>query len=262
MKNIRTFGWLGLLSVAVIIFIGLLAIASVSPATATVSASAMFFAFGLVSTEGNRLGDVVFHESDREASREAVTVLSGQNLLIGTVLGKITKAIAAPVAGGGNTGNGTVTGYSLGAKAKLGTYTLKCITAAVNGGTFAVISPDGDALPNASVGVGYINDQINFTINDGTTDFIVGDSFTIAVDAGSGKVKILTPAAVDGTQNAYGALTADVDASAADLAGVAIVRDAILKDTGLVWPGGITAGQKAAALAELESEHITTRTAQ
>jgi len=53
-----------------------------------------------------------------------------------------------------------------------------------NGGLFNVVAPDGANLGNASVGVAYQNAQINFTINDGATDFIIGDSFTVT--AGNG----------------------------------------------------------------------------
>jgi hypothetical protein len=215
--------------------------------------------FGAVYTEPNYLSDVLLAEAEIQASREKVTVLSGENLAIGTVIGKITKALGDITGDAGNTGNGTITDASLGAKAQIGTYTLECIAAAANGGTFKVVAPDGTALPDAEVGTAYANAQLNFTINDGDTDFVVGDKGAIAVDAGSGKVTILNPAAVDGTQNAYGILAAAVDASAADMLGPAITNRAIAKTSGLVWPDGITADQKAAALAELKSVFITTR---
>ena len=69
----------------------------------------------------------------------------------------------------------------------------------------------------------------------------------------SGKFAVLNPAATDGTENAAGFLMAAVDASAADREGVIIERDALVAMDNLVWPAGITAPQKEAAIAELEA---------
>ena len=48
--------------------------------------------------------------------------------------------------------------------------------------------------------------------------------------------------------------------AAADLAGVAIVRDAEIVDSELSWPSGITVAQKATALSELAALGIIVRT--
>jgi len=456
MFNRIRLGKIGLALCFCALFIGLAALAAISWGAAAVGAGLLMIGLGTVYEESNYLGDILFSEQDLRASREVVTLASGENRAKGTIIGKITKALGAvvpdegntgdgtvgtitmgalaklgnyvlecigqavgaittPVTGTadeGNTGDGTVTGVTAGAKAKAGTYALNCkkasdvkgatassaafagntgdgamgevtvganakagayklviiepaanagkfqvedpdgiiigtgtvgveysigthitftladgstdfvagdgftITVAAagtggefevrdpdgnllppakigtaytsaqinftindgaadfvvgdkftvlasaadgNAGTFQVKDPAGNLLPNATAAVAYANAQINFTINDGDADFVVGDKFTIPVNAGSGKAKILAPAAVDGTHEAYGMLIADVDASAADVDGVAIVRDAILKSAGLVWPTGITAGQKAAALVELKAKHITAR---
>lgn len=88
-------------------------------------------------------------------------------------------------ADGGNTGNGTCTAVSGGAKVKSGTYKLECIDASVSGSeVFQVSDPEGSTLPPATVGVAYVNEQILFTLNDGSTDFVVGDSFTVPVTSG------------------------------------------------------------------------------
>ncbi len=240
--------------------VALVAFALVTDAfTASMTAPFVLYGLGVVYSEGNYLGDAILQEAEKRASREEVTIITGQNLAIAAVIGKITKALGSITADGGNTGDGTVTGGALGAKALLGTYTLECVVAAANGGTFKVVAPDGDALPDAEVGTAYINQQINFTINDGAADFIVGDKFTFDVDAGSGKGTELDPSAVDGSQNAHGILIYAINATAADVNGVAIVRDAIAIDYGLAWPGAITQAEKDAALAELEARHITVR---
>lgn len=144
------------------------------------------------------------------------TLLSGENRKRGTVLGKITRALGATTPGGGNTGNGDVTGEALKKSTQVGNYLLTCTAAATNGGTFSVVAPDGTRLADATVAVAYSNDHLDFTIADGATDYAVGDTFTIAVAAGSGKLKLVNSANVDGSNTPYAILAGDTDASAAD----------------------------------------------
>lgn len=93
----------------------------------------------------------------------------------------------AAVAKTGNTGNGAVTGVGVGQNAaKDETFELECIIAAANGGTFKVTgSLSGLQTAQAVVGGAYNSDggELQFTINDGAVDFIVGDKFTIATHA-------------------------------------------------------------------------------
>lgn len=212
-------------------------------------------------SQGNTLQDILKWEEDNNYSREVVTVLSGQNLALGAVLGRInlgtcpsTGAPGSPFAGGGS-----CTGVTAGAKAKLGTYTLKCIIAQAGAGVFSVEDPDGFGLPDALVGQAYTNDQINFTINDGSPDFAVGDTFTITIGAGSLSVREINFDGVDGSQNAYGILTAACDASGGAKTAVAIVRNAKIAAANVVWPAtspAVTEAQKAAALAQLAAKGI------
>ncbi|MDZ4241658.1 MAG: head decoration protein [Candidatus Omnitrophota bacterium] len=205
------------------------------------------------STQSNTLADVLKWEESGNHSREAVTIASGENMAVNEVAGKITKSTPATgTAGGGNTGSGTCTSVTAGENAKIGTYTMTALSAT----SFAVKDPDGYALPDATVDSAYTNAHLNFTINDGSPDFIAGDSFTIAVAAGSGNIVPVDFSAVDGTQDAYGITCADYDASAAALAGVLVVRNAGIMPDDLVWPSGATAGQKAAALAQLKTAGI------
>jgi hypothetical protein len=211
-------------------------------------------------SQGNTLQDILKWEEDNNYSREVVEVLSGQNLALGAVLGKINLG-TCPATGtaGGNTGGGTCTGVTAGAKAKLGTYTLRCIIVQAGAGIFSVEDPDGFALPDAIVGVAYVNDQINFTINDGTPDFAVGDTFTIEIEAGSLRVGAIDFDGLDGSQDAYGILTAACDASGGAKSAVAIVRDAKIATANVVWPvtsPAVTEDQKAAALAQLAAKGI------
>ena len=214
-----------------------------------------------VLTEGKRLYDGLVGEAESPSrfSREEVIILSGENVSVLSVLGKVLKVIPTEgTADGGNTGGGTLTGVTGGDDTQIGTYTLTCITEATGGGTFKVEAPNGEALPDAVVGDAYANPQLNFTINDGDPDFAAGDIFTIAVTAGSGKCVPIDFDAVDGSQQAFGIAAGDYDASSADLKGVAFVRDAKFIESALVWPDGATSDQKNKALAELRTAGIIT----
>ncbi len=143
------------------------------------------------------------------------SVLTGGALLQrGTVLGKVTVgAAAAAVAGGGNTGNGTITVPVAGVKAKVGVYTIRFTGATA----FNVINPNGVELtPGVAVGA-YADPEIGFTFTAGGTAMVAGDSFTINIPAGSGKYKQSVATAIDGSQNPCGILADIADASGGDV---------------------------------------------
>ena len=148
-----------------------------------------------------------------------VTVISGQNLSRGDLVQKTAMFTAATAVAGSNTGDGAVSGEVANDTAMGGTYTLVCTAAATDSGTFAVYAPDGSRLADATVAVAY-SGQIGFTIADGSADFIVGDSFTIAVTEGLGKVTAFTTGS-----RPYTVMQEDVDATSGDVAGLAY-RDA------------------------------------
>ena len=114
-------------------------------------------------------------------------------------------------------------------------------------------------MPNAVVGQAYANDQINLTLNDGSPDFSIGDTFTIAVAAGSGQVVAVESAALDGSQDAYGFVIAAYDATLGAIDGVAIVRDAAIVAADLVWPDESPL-PSAAWLVQLAAKGIIERT--
>lgn len=169
---------------------------------------------------------VQFFAGDFPRVTKAITLVSGAgDLAKGTVLGKITKgAVTSAVKSGGNTGNGTctvdVTTPKL-ANAIAGVYTVRCIAAATNGGTFRVTDPKGNVLGDVAVGSTFSN-QIKFAIADGSTDFIVGDGFDITIAAGSGKYKSYNDSNMDGSEIADCILAEDADdATSADVKSVA-----------------------------------------
>lgn len=213
-----------------------------------------------VKTEINRIGDIFRFEADKAYSRKEVTFTTdagAATLPVGTVVAKVTEAGATGAAVAGNTGNGTITASpTVGAAAKAGVYRVTCIATATNGGSFAVEDPDGVTIGTAVVGTPFTT-HLTFTVTDGSTDFAVGDAFTITVAAGSGKYKAIDFASTTGAEVAAGVLVDQITLSAsADTPGVIVDRFAKVVKANLVWPAGATTNQKNAAIAQLEAMGI------
>lgn len=155
---------------------------------------------------------------DKAPLQRTITLLSGQTLARGAVLGRVSVGAAVSAAkAGGNTGNGALTldaTTPVLAGAKAGVYAVRCIAAAANAGTFRVEGPDGDVLGDVAVGATFADD-IKFVIADGGTDFVVGDGFDIAV-AEADKYALSLAAAADGSQEPVAVLAIDCDASGGD----------------------------------------------
>jgi len=214
-------------------------------------------------SEGNNLGDVLKFEAPNLFSREAITVLAGsgsdRTLAVGEVFGKRTKSTVTATADAGNTGDGAAGTVTLGSKAEAGVYTLTCVAAAADAGTFQVLTPQGYQLPDLEVGQAYAGSHINLTLADGAADFVVGDVFTVEL-SGDDKVVALDTSATDGSQEAAGILADNVTApDGEDADGVVIVRHAVVSDAALVWPSGITDPQKSDAVARLQAAGILVR---
>ena len=90
-----------------------------------------------------------------------------------------------------------------------------------------------------------------------STDFPIG----MVVAKVNDVIRPLAPAATDGTQTAYGVVGVPVVSSATPKDGMVIARLAAVESSALVWPSGITAGQKATALSQLDARGIVTRAA-
>jgi len=207
--------------------------------------------------EGQHKAEFLVSEANGTLSRESITILSGQNLKPGRVLGKILDGSAAGAAVAGNTGNGTIGSVDAGTSAKKGVYTLTCIEPATNGGKFSVEDPDGVTIGSATVGAPFAG-AVEFTIADGATDFASGDGFTITV-TGVEKFKEYNPASTDGSQIAVALLLDYADATAGDVSGVGIVRQAEVNAGELVWFTGAIDNQKAAGLESLQAVGIIAR---
>ncbi len=158
-------------------------------------------------SEGNYRGEGIVQSE--EFSFEACTVLSGQNLLPMTVCGKVMIAgvgsVSVPSVVG--TGNGTASLVTAGPLVQVGNYVATCTAAASHGGVFTVVAPDGSTVGTLTMtgGTGattaFKSPHINFSITDGSTDFIVGDSFTFVVGStaptviggtGTGTISLIT----------------------------------------------------------------------
>lgn len=83
------------------------------------------------------------------------------------------------------TGNGALRYLAASPAAVTETWTLTCTAAAVNGGTFSVVGSVSGTKAAATVGTAYDNGLIAFRIDDGATDFIVGDAWTVAATQGA-----------------------------------------------------------------------------
>ena len=81
----------------------------------------------------------------------------------------------------------------------------------------------------------------------------------IGQDSETDLIKALNPASTDGTQNALGALIAEVDATSGNTKAVIVTRDAILADHAVIWPSAITLEQKTAAIKQLEARGVIIR---
>ena len=76
----------------------------------------------------------------------------------------------------------------------------------------------------------------------------------------TGKLKALDPAAGDGSDVAVGVLALAVDATLIDREdAILIARHAIVARGALIWPAGLSAAQRAAAIAQLEARGILVR---
>lgn len=213
-------------------------------------------------TEGVYPTESLVSEAAGSRSRDAITVKSGQNLKSCAILGTVvTATVTSAAKSGGNTGNGALTldGTTpalLGVQ--LGVYTVRCITAATNGGTFRVEDPMGNVLGDVAVAATFADD-IKFSIADGAVDFIVGDGFDITVTAIVEKDVEYDPAGTDGSEIATGILYGAVDASSADTRGVAFRRDCEHNADIVVWKTGATATQKAKGTDDLKKRGIVLR---
>jgi hypothetical protein len=227
-------------------------------------------------TQPKGLSSVLKWETHTDYSRESVVLLAGSGAAraigLGMILAMLTNtATAAAVAAAdpGNTGDGVMTMSSppVTGAAKEGVYTVVCTEPAANGGTFDVSDPDGNSIGTATVGAAFTK-HVRFTIADGAADFVTGDRFTIEVTKASsnpnaGKVVAWNPTASDGSEVPWGiaANAAEApDGQDLEFGLIALRRQVLCYEGGIVWPDGVTDAQKKLALEALEKQGIVVRT--
>lgn len=198
-----------------------------------------------MATETTRAGSFLASEAQGTRSREQVTLLKfNDNATVyqaGQILSRYnTTGVATYAAGAGNTGNGACGAIVTSAGVKPGVYTGECIKAAANAGTFRLEDPDGIFVGNVVVGAAFAGGGLAFTLADGATDFVVGDTFTISLPTSGGNVgKYISTDLTGkyGREVAAGILFAYADVSGnADVQATVIVRDAEVKADLLVYP--------------------------
>lgn len=217
---------------------------------------------GIVLTESLHPGDFMVSEAPGRLSRQAVLIAAA--VTTGLILGAATKgmgtfAAAAGVAGGSNTGNGTMGTPSAGVGAQVGSYTVEYIAPTL----FNVIDPSGKLIGEGANSAAFAG-QIGFTMTAGTTPFAAGDKFTVAVTetdpADAGEYLPLNLSATDGTENAAGISWDNyTPPSGGTMSGTAIVRNAEVKGVNLTYPSGANSTQIAAINAQLAALGIIVR---
>ncbi|WP_110947421.1 head decoration protein [Pseudomonas bohemica] len=188
----------------------------------------------------------------------------------GTVIGFTSETFTATgAATAGNTGDGVLSDLAATSPAIAGTYTITMTTET----EFSVVNPNGETVPAlggtvdlegdavvdgpGTVGVVFNAQGIGFLLSAGATAFIEGDSFTIVVtDTGGGWAPITSASSGVVT---YGLLYGIVDTTNGDGPGSAVVRNAEVNASELVWDVSLSAAQQNAATAALQAQGVISR---
>lgn len=186
---------------------------------------------------------------------------------LGTVLGTYLASPTGTAGANVGTGNGVMGAITVtpATGLEVGIYTVKITKAASNAGDFVVVSPGGRVVGNGTVGVAFSQGGIAFTLADGATDFVVGDSVPITV-AGTSKVAVSKATATDGSQvpsaiylgNSFGATQDTTLVSATDTKVLALTRGKVIvaKEALKLDASFASAAQIASAIAALVAKGI------
>lgn len=186
----------------------------------------------------------------------------------GTILARKAVADAVVVAAGANTGNGTVTLATVAAGPTIpiiGAYVLTATAVVVNGGVFSLKDPNGAIVATGltlTVGAGAATvfevAGLLFTVTDGGTDFIVGDSFTLTVATAGNKFVPFDKAGAGGAQVPKAVLTyAVVATGAGDVSVRAGIEGYVRIDKLIIHADGTGANVDAVVLDQLRDYGIT-----
>lgn len=217
-----------------------------------------------VLTEGRHPGEAIMSEAEFNRSRSNVVVAAEQTIEANSLLAK--KAVAAGIVVTQTftgTGNGVLTlaNPAVSSKVKDGVYTVSCVTAAADGGSFRVEDPNGKHIGNAAVGVAF-DKEIKFTIADGSTDFTVGAVFllTVAADDIDYQHVAYDPDGTDGSEIPVAYSIYAVATGAGETKKTAVIdSSAVLNGNCIAWPTGISSAKRADAEQALLALHIKVR---
>lgn len=180
---------------------------------------------------------------DYPIMKEAVTIGASQTLARGAAVGITTLAAGDIVVGGSNTGNGVASDFALaaGGPAKLGSYNATAVIVDTDLATFNVTDPNGVLVGQAVLGTAFVGDGITFAIADGSTDFVVGDTFELPVEAGNGYGIACDIASTDGSQEIYGILLEAVTTGAGASQATVVAISGSFQTQALTFGGSTTA---------------------
>lgn len=206
-----------------------------------------------------RAGGFMVSRANGYRSVEGGTLISGQSLLAGKVVGRVySGGTAAAAAQAGNTGNGVMGAVTV-TNAPPGNYQVVITAPGANVGEFEVRAPGGAVIGQGTVASAYSAGGLAFTLADGATDFAAGDTFNIVVTGGAGKYKEYNPGNTDGSNVVAGILWDDVDATSADKKCVVVCRDCEVNQGEITWFSGASAGQITAGIAGLAALGVICR---
>ena len=176
-----------------------------------------------LQTMGPRTGAFLLNEPHGTLHREEILMEANNGVEEpGTALVSVSTGGTGTAVAGTNTGNGTISAVVLDELATNGVYHVEIVSPAANAGGFQV-TKDGVVVGNGVVAAEFSGGGITFTISDGATDFVAGDSWAITV---AGVSTVWVPYA-EGAHAGHGAaiLYAQVDTGTGDpVKAVAIVR--------------------------------------
>lgn len=161
----------------------------------------------------------------------------GQNLKRGTLVRDTGSVLTTPAPS--NTGNGTIDNLQTKPGAKIGTWKFLCVSGG-GPGDFRLIEPDGNVSDEIGVGVAYDGPAFSFTLNNGSSQFVKGDSIDVVVS--SGKWAQIEPDGANSLNMPVGVLAGDVDATPGDMPCV-VYRGGHFQKPGIIVPAATTIDQ-------------------
>jgi len=190
----------------------------------------------MLNITNNDIGSVIF--GDAEFRDELLTFDGSGTVVEGTILARkaVDDAIVV-TAGGGNTGNGTAVAVVVGGSIVPipGNYVLTNILVVAEGGVFKLEDPNGNFVADLTLDIGaggttiLVAGGIQISVTEGGTDFILADSFSLALVA-NGKMVPFAIAGLGGAQVPNAVITFDsIAAGAGDEAIRAMIAGKVRK---------------------------------